>query len=103
MVPNTAIKFQPDKSLCRNLELALVDACMSDSTEAFSMKQCINELTYDLLQRGDSIQEQMAEHPGNTVDLLQILGWTAGRKTRSGEKGMQSYHAHHCMKRFKLD
>jgi hypothetical protein len=46
-----------------------------------SMKQCVKELTFDLLQRGDSMRERKAEHPGYTVDLSQILGWTAGRKT----------------------
>ena len=54
-----------------------------------SMKQqCMKELTFDLLQRGDSMRERKAEHPGNTVDLSQILGWTAGRKTRSDAKRM---------------
>ena len=53
-----------------------------------SMKQCVKELTFDLLQRGDSMRERKAEHPGYTVDLSQILGWTAGRKTRSDAKRM---------------
>jgi hypothetical protein len=53
-----------------------------------SMKQCVKELTFDLLQRGDSMRERKAEHPGYTVDLSQILGWTAGRKTRSDAKQM---------------
>ena len=52
------------------------------------MKQCVKELTFDLLQRGDPMQEWKAEHPGNTVGLSQILGWTAGRKTRSNAKWM---------------
>ena len=34
------------------------------------------------------MQERKAEHPGNTANLSQILGWTAGRKTRSEEKRM---------------
>ena len=34
-----------------------------------SMKQCVKELTFDLLQRGDSMRERKAEHPGYTVDL----------------------------------
>ena len=33
VVPNIAIKFQSDKKLCRNLGLALLYACMSDSTD----------------------------------------------------------------------
>jgi len=52
------------------------------------MKQCVKELTFDLLQRGDSMRERKAEHLGYTVDLSQILGWTAGRKTRSDAKRM---------------
>ena len=36
------------------------------------MKQCVKELTFDLLQRGDSMRERKAEHPGYTVDLSQI-------------------------------
>ncbi len=51
-------------------------------------KQCVKELTFDLLQRGDSMREWKAEHPGNTVDLSQILGWTVGRKTQSVAKRM---------------
>jgi len=50
------------------------------------MKQCVKELMFDLLQRGDSMRERKAEHPGYTVNLSQILGWTAGRKTRSDAK-----------------
>ena len=53
-----------------------------------SMKQWVKELTFDLLQRGGSMRERKAEHPGYTVDLSQILGWTAGRKTRSDAKWM---------------
>jgi hypothetical protein len=56
--------------------------------KCLSMKQCVKELTFDLLQRGDSMQERKAEHPGYTVDFSQILGWTAGRKTRSDAKQM---------------
>ena len=52
------------------------------------MKQCMKELAFDLLQRGDSMRERKAEHPGYTVNLSQILGWTAGRKTRSDAKRM---------------
>ena len=52
------------------------------------MKQCAKELTFDLLQRGDSMRERKVEHTGNTVDLSQILKWTAGRKTRSNAKWM---------------
>ena len=52
------------------------------------MKQCMKELTFDLLQRGDSMREQKAEHPGYTVDLSQILQWTAGRKTWTDTKLM---------------
>jgi hypothetical protein len=32
--------------------------------------------------------ERKAEHPGNTVDLSQILGWTDGRKNWSNAKQM---------------
>ena len=53
-----------------------------------SMKQCVKELTFDLLQRGDSMRERKAEHPGYTVNLSQIFGWTARRKTRSDAKRM---------------
>jgi hypothetical protein len=53
-----------------------------------SMKQCVKELTFDLLQRGDSMRKRKEEHPGYTVNLSQILGWTAGRKTRSDAKLM---------------
>ena len=38
-----------------------------------SMKQFVKELPFDLLQRGDSMRKQKAEHPGYTVDLTQIL------------------------------
>ena len=53
-----------------------------------SMKQCVKELTFNLLQRGDSMRIQKAEHLGKTVDLSQILGWTAGRRTQSDAKWM---------------
>jgi len=56
--------------------------------KCLSMKQCVKELTFDLLQRGDSMQERKAEHPGYTVNLSQIHRWTAGRKTQSDAKWM---------------
>ena len=56
--------------------------------KCLSMNQCVKELMFDLLQRGDSMRERKAEHPGYTVNLSQILGWTAGRKTRSDAKRM---------------
>jgi hypothetical protein len=33
----------------------------------------VKKLPFDLLQRGDSMRKQKAEHPGYTVDLTQIL------------------------------
>ena len=65
--------------------------------KVLSVKQCVKELTFNLLQRGDSMREQKAEHPRNTVDLSQILGWTARRKTWSDAKWMprrQQQHRH---------
>ena len=67
---------------------ALHNKQYTPNRKLLSMKQCVKELTFDLLQRGDSMQEQKAEYPGNTVNLSQILGWTAGRKTWSYAKRM---------------
>ena len=47
------------------------------------MKGGVSELTHHLMQRGEPIRVQQAEHPINSRDLTNVFDFGTGRKNRS--------------------
>ena len=55
-----------------------------------TMPQCVNELAHTLMQRGEEMRSQAAEHPSHKRDLRNVDDFGCGRKRRSDAKGFAS-------------
>ncbi len=93
-MPTIAIKFQSDKKLCRNLGLALLYACMSDSTDIAVPKNICSPVcsAYSSLELGETLP--VTKNPlliyriGERLAICEITGNDRGGGGGVGSPGV---------------
>jgi hypothetical protein len=80
---------------CHTMCNALASFYTTDR-RVMSMPECVSFLAHHLMQKGESMRLQAAEHPKFSRDLTSVFDYGTGRKLRKDAKGVVTKKWQEC-------